>query len=241
MNKSLVIPYHDLLYNSDDYHPLGSVKAVRNVPHKQSFVHVDVQEIFTSRDNRLLLAHKLSNEHRKNGGQSPKPKYMQLVNQLIQKYIKEHDINRLHTVDCQAVSQNDYVEILKTVNNRFLQDCYNYLRWNTFVPAREWVEVGAKNNRVQKKFTDLLASDIPTIDVWAVQEVQVSNDVYRNYNKIPYWQTTMHNRHYDKNNEGLSSQNADRASLETPIYSYDMSDINALTDKWTKDEWFGLN
>jgi hypothetical protein len=86
---------------------------------------------------------------------------------------------------------------------------------------------------------EILEHEIPTIDVWAEQDISITNAAYRDHNKIPFYQRSMHNRHYDRNNDGLQHADPNRASLDTPINAFDMEPIHDLIDRWTDKDWFG--
>jgi hypothetical protein len=235
-----MITQKQLLFEPENFEPLGSVKSVLNYPSFPSFVNVDIVELFLSTPNMQLMSESLYKIHRQNGGTTTLHKMSALTPLLAQKFVKRNDIKQYIPVDIEATEQIDWVEILKTVNNNFAKFCYDYMSWNAFNPYRSWIECGPTEDRKQKRMQDLTAADIPTLDLWRTQEVQRINSAFRFNNSIPFWQYTMNTRFYDKSNEGLRNDTADRASLDVPIYGYDMSEIHNLTDKWMKEEWFGI-
>lgn len=235
-----MISHRDLVFNPDDYKPLSSFKSVRNLPNKPDFTNVNIIKLFLSKSNMNLMINNIYRTSRENGHRSSLDTFRLLVPKLAVIFNKENNLNEYEVAEYSATGQTNWVELLRTINNDFTKYCYKYLKWNIFVPTREWVEVGPADNRVQKKYHEMTAADVPTLDVWREQEVQRYNSLFRNNNKIPFWQYTMHNRHYDRNNEGLTHNNADRASLETPVYGYDMKNINKALDKWTSTGWYGM-
>jgi len=236
-----MIPYNDLITNPENYKPLGSVKAVRNVPCKVQFTDIDLGDVFMDPSNLDMQAVSLHKIHRQNGGRAKLDKFLQLIPKLANAFKSRYNLNEFEDVDYQATGQHNWVELLKTINNEFIRYCYKSLRWNNFVPTREWAEVGPVDDRKQKRFYELTAEDIPTLDYWREQEVQRMNKVFRYHNKIPIWQTSMHTRHFDRNNDGFRYDDPDRSSLDTFVHgTYDMSKIHETLDKWTKKDWFGM-
>ncbi len=235
-----MISHHDLILNPEQYEPLGSYKSVRNKACSASAVAIDIVAVFLSESNRQLLTRSLYSIQRQNGGSSTLPQLRMVVKELASDFAKKNNLYRYETVDVEATGIVDWVEVLRAVNGDFIRHCYRYMRWNAFVPFREWIETGPADDRRQKRMTDLMADDIPTLDLWRVQETQRSNQMFRYNNKIPIWQTAMHTRNYDTDNEGLRNDTADRASLEAPIYGYDMQPITSQIDRWKHKEWHGM-
>lgn len=235
-----MIPHRSLLEHPDKYHPLGSVKSINNVPNPVDFTNVNINALFMSRPNIAMLTSNLYKVARQNGSRSSMEKFKKIVPALAMQFKVRNKLEEYETAEANATGFNNWVEVLKTVNNVFMKYCYRRLKWNTFVPTREWAEVGPRNDRKQTKFYELQAADHGTMDLWRNQETQIMNKHFRYGNKIPFWQTSMHNRHYDKHNEGLAYDNPDRTSLDTPLYGYDMSNVKATIDKWQSKEWFGM-
>jgi hypothetical protein len=235
-----MIPYNALLKHPERYRPLGSVKAVNNVPSSVDFTNISINALFTSQPNIAMLTSKLYKVARQNGNRSSIEKFKKLVPMIAMQFKTSNTLEEYETAETGAVGFNNWVEVLKTVNNEFMKYCYNRLKWNTFVPTREWAEVGPRHDRKQTKFYELQAADHGTMDLWSNQETQIMNKHFRYGNKIPFWQSSMHKRHYDRQNEGLAYDNPDRASLDTPVYGYNMDNVRATVDKWQSEEWFGM-
>lgn len=235
-----VIPYHDLIFHPDEYQPLGSVKSVKNLLTPISIN--DLRTQFLNQDNIIMLINNLYKIYCQNGGQLTMINFAPVIKKAIHEFSQITDFDNYMTVESQAFGFNNYVEALKTLNNDFIKYAYDHvLKWNRFVPTRSWAEVGPVDDRREVRFNKMLADDKTTLDLWRTQEVQRMNRHFRFNNAIPFWQRTMHNRHYDRSNEGLHANNPDRASLNTPMRpDYDMSNIHQLIDKWTQDDWFGF-
>jgi hypothetical protein len=228
---------YDLMNNPEIVQPLGSRKGVLNKPCN---INLDIDRLFIAKDNVNLLVHNLYNIYQQNGGKGSKQKFRDLIPKLMNKFIHENDLSGYEAAEAQATGINNYVTVLKTINNDFMSECYKYFRWNSYNPFQDNVEVGPVESRVLKKSYELTADDHGTLDLWREQFTQVLNRNFRNNNKIPVYRTGIHTRHYDRSNEGLLFNNPDRASLETPVRGYDMSQIHKSIDRYKSEEWYGM-
>jgi hypothetical protein len=233
-----MISQRDLLERPEEYEPLSSVKSIRNKETKMP--KINMVNLFVSEENRNLLKRNLYRISQSNGSNNSKEYIIKLVESKIPAYLRSHDINKYRMAEYQALGFNDYAILLRHINIEFIKFCYSGLKWNQFNPFREYVEVGPTDDRRQVKFSDVMPQDIPTINVWAIQDVAVSSSKLRHGNNIPYFQAHMHQRHYDNANEGFKAQSANESSLEAPIYKYDMKPIHDTLGSWTKKGWFGL-
>jgi hypothetical protein len=175
---------------------------------------VDIKDLFLSDGNRQLLTHSIFKLNRKLGGTDTIEETRNLVETVLVEFTKRTNFDGYLNASFHATGLYDWVEILRALNRDFMKLAHNYLTWNAFVPTRATIEVGDRGKRVEKKMSELQAEDYGTIDVWAVQEVSISNDVMRYNNRIPVWQRSMNIRHYDRSNEGLAQRDSSRASLE---------------------------
>jgi hypothetical protein len=121
-----------------------------------------------------------------------------------------------------------------------MKSCYVYFNWEDFNPFQDYIEVGAHGKRSMKKMSELTPDDHLTLDLWREQSTHVSNKNFRDNNKIPVYRTSLHTRHFDKNNEGFRDRDADRSSLETPIYGYDMTEIYKGLDNYKSESWYSM-
>jgi hypothetical protein len=231
---------NDLLNHPEKYQPLGSVKAIMNKACEVDFTDIDLNAVFKSQSNIIYMSNKLYKVYRQNGGRSTIEKIRSLISKLAYDFSIKNNLNSYQVSEIGATGINNWVESLKTINNQFTKHCYNWFKWNNFVPTREWVEVGPINDRKQVRFNEIQAPDKQTIDVWEKQEIQLINSHFRHNNKIPFWQKTMNTRHYDRGNEGLQENDSDRSSLDTPIYGYNMKPIYSAMNKWQSEDWFGV-
>lgn len=235
-----MISFKDLLLHPDEYKPLSSHKSVFNKANDPSYVDVDLKSQFTAIKNQGYLARNLHKIAADNGNHARLEKFQALIKVAQKEFCKINDINEYYMAEQEAQGIRDWVELLRCVNNDFLKYCYKLLRWNNFNPYREKTEVGPADNRVTKNYRDLLAHEISTIDVYDDYQIERYNRQFYLENKIPAWQVSIHTRNYDTNPGGYRNGEQDRASLENPIYEYNMGDIYELVDKWKNKDWFGL-
>lgn len=229
---------HDLLYHPNDVQPIGSIKGVRNKPTKQV---INITNKFLDPDNLYPLLSNVYVIYQQNGGKIPRQQFKQIIQQLAVKFAAENNLSEYSTADYQATQVLDYTYLLKTINHDFIQHCYKYFRWNVMNPFKQLYEVGDQDNRGFKKGYEFTHQDKQTLDLWREQFTQVLNNKYRDNNRIPVYRSSIHTRHYDTTNEGLQNQeDSDRASLETPIYGYDMSEIYKNLDKYKSEEWYSM-
>jgi len=231
-----------LLVNPQKFKPLGTVKGKNNVESRRKFNDVDIKDIFTSRSNIAMMSYSLFKVNKQNGGSQTKEQVYLDTIKLMKCFLTIVDVYQYETADYQATGNMNFVELLKTINNDFLKFSYSkYIKWNEFVPTRMNVEVGPRGSRKDRKMYELRPDEIITIDYWRNQETRVAGRNFRYNNEIPFWRTWLHNRHYDRSNEGLRENEPDRASLDTPVYNaYDMSGIHKVLDGWCKTSWFGM-
>lgn len=228
----------DLLYNSDNVQPLGSRKGVLNKP---SNLVVDVAALFISSKNTNTLLNNLTDVYRQNGGKACQSKFNYVIELLIKKFISERNLYSYCTVEWQSTGYNNYYEALMAINDDFTKYVYNYFQWNIYNPYKDLIEVGPNDNRRKISSAQIQYEDFGTLDVWRKEQTTVFNRQFRDNNKIPAYRTSLHSRNYDRHNiEGLTHGDSDRASLEAPIYGYDMSNIHADITNYKEEGWFSM-
>lgn len=208
-----------------------SKKYLTNRVSTNPFTDVDLNKLFFLPSNLHRLHHDFNRIAHSNGN---KCRDYDFIVQCAEQFAAK-DLNKYKMAE-EGTSIINWVETLKAINQDFMKYLYTYIKWNSFLPTRMWLNV----NDVQKKAHCLLTEDYNELDVWRNQEVKRVNSMFRYNNMIPPWQYTMHIRHPDKSNEGFHHDDYRRASLETPLYSYDMSTIHKTLDKWEDVEWFGM-
>jgi len=232
-----MLSHHDLLYHPEDVQPLGSRKGVLNKP---TTIKIDLPSLFLSPSNFNNLHCALHTIYQQNGGKTQFDKFGELVKLLQKKFVKDNNLNAYCTAEWQATGMNNYVDALKMINLDFHKHVYKYFKWNLYNPFHDNIEVGPNEARVLKKSAEIMPEDFGTLDLWREQFTTALNRQFRDDNRIPAYRTGIQVRHYDRSNEGLRHNSADRASLETPIYGYDMSRINASVCNYKESEWYGL-
>jgi hypothetical protein len=232
-----MLSIQDLMYNTKNIQPLGSRKGVLNKP---TCVKIDIKDLFLSPGNISNISLNTHTIYRQYGGKTGLKKFKQLIILLMKKFAKENDLYGYETVENQTMRIYNYPMILKTINKDFVDFAHKYFGWDNYNPFRDLVEVGTSDNRVLKKSSDLTPDDHLTLEVWREQFTQVLGRNFRDNNKIPVYRTSLQTRHYDRSNEGLKHGDSDRASLDMPIYGYDMSQIHRGIDNYKSEEWYGI-
>lgn len=227
----------DLMRGGDDIQPLGSRKGVLNKP---TPLHIDLNDLFVSSSNTAMLQHGLYNVYTQNGGKAPRAKLFHLITLLQRKFMKDNILADYQTAEAGATGFNNYVEALRAINNDFTKMVYGYFRWNVYNPYKDDIEVGPSDHREVKKSAEIMPEDFGTLDLWREQFTQVLNRQFRDGNRIPVYRSSIHTRHFDRGNEGLAQNDPDRASLENPIYGYDMKRIAGSVLNYKSEEWFGF-
>lgn len=227
----------DLMTADDSIQPLGSRKGLLNKP---TNLKLNMNELFMSNSNTYLLNEGLYSIYRQNGGKSTSNKFEQFISLLQKKFVKENNLTAYTTVESSATGINNHVEALRAINSDFTKFTYGYFRWDNYNPFKDMIEVGTYEGRVLKKSSDIASDDHGTLDLWREQTVQLMGRQYRAFNKIPVYQTSLHTRHFDRGNEGLAFNNPDRASLDTPIHGYDLSNIYDNISNYKSSSWFSM-
>jgi len=207
--------------------PLGSVKALRNIPTNILTSNLDV---FLSKNNLVKLSNDLYLTYLNNGGKMTVSQFDSLIVFLIRDFIKGKDLNEYSTVESNATGYSNHIEVLNFINNDFKKFFYNYMRWNVYNPFKADVKL---TNETKKGY-ELSAQDHGEINIWQNESTTLNNSRFRNNNKIPFYEAALYNRHYDRESDGLNAQ--DMSGLESPIDSYNMNDIYGNIDNYRKEE-----
>ena len=235
-----MISRSDLINKPNYAQNLSTYKGVANRPSTNGFDSMDIKGLFLYAENQKSLASNIFKSIERNNIHTSVNSLADIIKiiPLVQRqFMKTTDISKYHLVEENAVSQVDWVELLRMINADFLNYCRNYFKWNDFFPAREYASVGASGERIKKRFDQLTADDIPTLDLWADQQISVSDNRHWLGNKLPVWRTSIHTRNIDREGGGMRMSNPDRASLETPVFNYNMSNIYNTINKWKESEW----
>jgi hypothetical protein len=234
-----MISFKDLIERPDEFSPLSSHKSVFNRANKPAYDQVDLESVFRSQPNKTLLARNLYRIGRNNGLCLTLDKATELIPVAQNEFAKRKNISEYSMAEEQATGIRDWAELLRCVNNDFMHYCYSLFRWNSFNPYRERASVGPSDNKISKKYSDLLADEIPTLDLYADYNVETNDSRKWLGNKIPVWRTSIHTRHFDRNGGGYRYGNPERASLEVFQRGFDMTTPYSLIDKWHSKDWYG--
>lgn len=193
-----------------------------------------LSSIFISTYNQMSITKQIYTLHKNNYGKLDYLYFKSIVPSLMATWFNKYDGPIASTGD-----------IILYLNKVFIKDnsiLYEYqttqnipiaIDSNVYRSSLVIVECDDDDNVVinEKKYSQLLASDYGSIDVWAPQTTEISTTTLRNKNKIPLIQRSMNLRFYDKANEGYSTT-IDRASLDTNLSGYS----SAMTDLIKKKE-----
>ncbi len=229
----------DLILHPEELQPLGSIKGVEYRP-SLPFINLDMNKLFNSEGNTLLLSNNVYSIYQQNGGRVKKEKLYEIVPKLMAEFNNNKNLNNYELVEMQATNQKNWSSILKAINYDFIKFCYKYFKWNTFNPFREYAQVGDNDHRRYKRFQDLMPDDYCTLDLWREQFIQIDNSRFRDNNAIPEYRASIHTRNYDTSNEGLREGNSDRASLENFQRGFDMRTIYKMIDNYKDRDWYGM-
>ena len=224
----------------EKYQHIPSVKGFLNRYSEEQFVHIDIEKLFLFKHNVNLLSQNLFTIHQQNGGHTTLHKFNVLTPILMEYYCKKNNLNAYVNNESSSTGQKDWVALLKSINSDFVKYCYKYFKWNNLNPFRAQAIVGCNQNRTYKKFNELMPDDYGTLDVWREQDIKINNSNYRNNNAIPNYRVALHNRNYDRNNEGFRESECSRSSLENYQRTMDMSTIFNAVDSYKDRDWFGM-
>jgi hypothetical protein len=134
----------------------------------------------------------------------------------------------------KSVNLDDYeyiyenpITTLAYINHRFLVNNGNLFQKDITknVFRMDGMTTDKNGNKVFKKYSEMTANEYKNINLWTQNDIFTNNDKYRYGNKIKEWEIGLYTRHYDRNNDGLQHSIPDRASLNTQVRGYDMSNI----------------
>lgn len=235
-----MISFKELLFTPEKFNlGFGSHKSVQNVESREPYADVNMENIFKSQSNSVMLARNFYTMMRNEGVNITYATVARITPELMRRFCLTTDVNQYKMAEVEA-SVDDWDEVLRCVNDAYLSKCRELYAHNRFNPFRVHTTVGDIDNRVQKKFQDMTAEDHTTFDAYANQYVQVQNKNKWMNNKVWPWQAAIQKRNYDREPGGYR-YTSDRSSLDVPMYNgYDMRTVNSVLDAWRSDEWFSL-
>jgi len=131
----------------------------------------------------------------------------------------------LHFTNDKFIKEH-YLKFKKMASHSFaVEDSLGQSEVNVF---KENVESGI----IKRRPDELTAEEIKNVDVWEPIENYTDNSKFRRNNKFRVWQTSVHNRHYDRSNEGLQHRNSNVSSRTVPQRGYDMTTIYDQTNRY---------
>jgi hypothetical protein len=213
------------LYDVDEYQP-NSVKESRNITLYNYLDDITNIQIFLSDKNTYYIIVKVINLNKKNKNPYNLKKLIQRMPKFMYVWANKNKINDMSYIN------DDIVQTLDFLNNKFLLDhsmlydrsSSEYVFTNVYkVTDTVTDNCGATS---VKKYDKMMASEFHTLNLWNDKTESFTHNAINRYNnKIPYWQTSMNIRHYDKSNGGFHDDIPERSSSESRISGYDMSNI----------------
>jgi hypothetical protein len=205
----------------DNYCPI-SVKEEKNNPIKNTFDDITNEQLFLSNKNIYRVIYYVVALNNRYKTRDISKEVQKSIPKLMAKWAQKEDVN-----DWEDLT-NDPIITLEFINKKFLKDhnaLFNKKNIGLNVFQVKDTVTDKCGNRSIKKYDEMLATDYHTLDVWQKEETSIYNKNFRYENAIPSWQRTMNTRHLDRSNDGLAASEPERASLETQIHGYDMSNI----------------
>jgi hypothetical protein len=233
-----------------------STKAERNIsrPYYLDTTTPNLKELFLHARNKNYVVKKITYEHRTRDNKFCVNGIARAVYPWMEKWAAEPGKIQSH----EHYQKVHWIEVLDFINNKFIKehdpminsidphkpayfgDDYRNGKRNAkvdFNVQRIVSQVGVKNEKSNtleyKKYEDMTADDMRTLDVYRDWKVEVSNDDYRYNNSFPVWRTSVQKRHFarDSADQGLRDWDWRESSKPVPIRKYDMSAILATTDR----------
>ena len=197
--------------------------------------------VFNSRSNVAYITKHMYLKHRNNGGNIPKDLFSQAMPSIMKTWSVEQNLDSY-----EGWNNYNYILTLDYINDKFVNDHKDYYSvqgsdtnvFKAVVPVGYMNEFDGKVYE-SKKYDEMTAEDYQNLDVYGPMQAFTQNSEKNRYkNKIPTWQRSMNIRQYSTENEGLSSNTWERASLEVPIRGYGgQPNIIATTEKNQELSW----
>ncbi len=198
---------------------------------------------FMNLANQRLLTKKVYFLHKSNNGKNTYLYFKSIVPRRMKEWANEKNINTYSEIVLGESDVLDYLNKKFISDNHNLYSCFdqNYrpLESNSYkskVTLTFSSLDGDQHAAIEKDPRELLAHDYGNLDVWAKQTTEITASQQRQWNKIPFWQRTMNNRHYDRSNQGFHHADPARASLNASQYGYgdEISKLAIAKDKKNK-------
>ena len=239
-----MIKLHEFNLNSNfnisrgrrDYCPI-SKKDAMNPPVLNYLDTLSNNDIFLSPKNVHYMTYFLISLNVKNKTGAPLFDLAKQVPQMMKEWAEKENLNDFEYIYDDILLVLAFLNEKFLVNNACIYDRANLLTRNVFrINDRVTDRCG---NQSLKPYDQMLASDYHTLDLWETQHEYTYDKRNRYGNKIPVWQSSMNIRQYDKSNDGLSTANPDRASLDVFQRGYDMS--NQIKGSTSYENYFYEN
>lgn len=198
-----------------------SRKEIINKP--TAIIDREDRYVFMTTTNQLNITKQIYMLHKKSGGILDYLYFRSIIPTLMDRWITK-----------TYIPENSYnMDTIDYLNKRFVKQHPQLYTFKTCDPIEHVVDNNVYKTRlnlgecddefktrvVSKSHGELLAHDYDSIDVWAEQSTEYTNNDMRYRNTVPLWQKSMNTRHYDKDNQGYRSSK-DHSSLHTIVSGY---------------------
>jgi hypothetical protein len=138
--------------------------------------------------------------------------------------------SKKNTLDDFEYIYDDILLTLEFLNKKFITNhaCVYGKNDNSSINvfrAKGAITVDECGNEETKKYSEMTAENYKNMDVWQDTQEYTYDKRNRYDNSIPIWQRSMNIRQYEHVFDGLHTSNPTRASLDTQLRGYNMSNI----------------
>ena len=215
----------NVIYKSQKVLPFQSVKDFKNAPIQDEFYGMTNKQMFLSSKNIYYIINMVVSLNKRRKTDYDLNTIIPSIPGLMSKWATDNSI------DDYEYLTDDISQTIFFINKQFLIN--NSVLYK--IPNDESINVFRTKDVVTdrcgrpsiKKYDEMLAEDYHTLDLWQTptREIFRYNENFRYNNEIPTWQKSMQTRHYDTDNDGLSSSKYSRASIEQSPRGYNMENI----------------
>ena len=204
-------------------HKPVSVRAENNDGVYNKYDFSNHQKLFLNKHNIKNMTYLILSLSHRNNSTIPKDIVRENIPIVMKEWSKKLPVNNFNSASGNRILTLEYI------NKQFLSDNCNLYNKNAIRALNIFkmsdIVTDKYNNAQVKKYDEMTASDYHTLNVWRPQRTYAADSQSRYCNKTPIWQKSMNIRQYDKTNDGLQTAIPERASLNSQVHGYDMSNI----------------
>ena len=209
--------------NLSGYCPI-SYKDRMNPPNKNIFDNLSNNDIFLSKKNVHYMTYYLIKLSKKNMTNNQPSELVSLIPKMMLEWAKKNNINDSEYIYDNILLTLEFLNKKFIINHACVYGKNDKKNLNVFRGFQS-VTIDSCGNSEIKKNDMLTADNYKNMDVWEERQEYTYDKRNRYGNAIPIWQRSMNIRQYDHESDGLHTSNPDRASLDTQVRGYNMSNI----------------